>query len=266
MSFDEKAEFAENSLEHFFEVFDRVNLLSVFFDLFNAFGMDRMTDYVFSRDSYEVVTPENGVVDAREISESGRIPVVGLGPRELIKLKIEPHPLQAAEPLPLIAQQEAADRLGGDVTAMTYSVYGIDDVGDQKILYRGSPLLIFNYLPKLKKFGRTCPTIVAHEITHVAQILSYIPHSFGTEETYKLQMSEAYLARELEACGVQVAMANNGLLDDEPLKLFDVAKKVDELRRKIQGDSFLATVMIAHAMRDDAETRRFLLPLLRGPS
>lgn len=259
----QRLKFTENSLDNFFEFYERPEISEPIVGLFEKFGLSDLVPITFNRENYVAVSPHKGELDVSEIADLGRFPVATLLPNETINIHTQRHPLQSQEVPDGVTEHAASTSPGSAAVASLYAPPIIEDRDGQMILHRGGPLIAFNRLPEIRQLGRTCSSVVLHELTHLAQLLNYQPRSFGTNSTYRLRIAKATLKDELQAYAVQDTMWETVFFEDHsPLLSADAATVINSLRRKAQQDSYEPTRKVIHAFRQESTARKILPQIL----
>jgi len=262
MNLHQRLGIVDNSLDHFAEVFERGSLSTDFRHLFEAFGMEDLFEQSFNRETYTAVAPEEGVLDVSHFTEHGGIPVVALIPGEIITVigdVSERHQDTTTEMSVWEgATAEHIEDPDHETAAAIYRPVGIEDDKGTPIMHLGTPLFAINCVAGVMKLGRTCPSVVGHEMVHVGQALQYRPRQIGTKDTFKVQLGEIKLTHELQAYALQAAMDDEVFFADEPVRSLDFALIVDGIRRKVQQDSLELTPALVRALRSHSVARRIL--------
>lgn len=263
LSETQRVKFVENSLDHFFEVVEQDGLSERFHGLFVKFGIDAFFDYTFDRNNYEAVTVHDGKIDAESVIDDGKVPVVMLYPSERVEITTGLHPLQAQPLEASVITQRSVINPGAHTSASLYTPVGTEELPGETIVHRGGPLITYNFYRELQKQGRTCSSVVAHENTHLAQLLANAPRRYPTTTNLHYSIAKDTLVDELQAYSVQSVLWDRVVGRDlEPLVSIEVAKQVDAIRSRVQGDRYEASEAVIRALRANIDGRLILPPAL----
>ena len=261
----QRLRFVDNSLDYFFEVYEKDGYSDAFRGMFEQFGIGDMFDYAFDRDTYRAVAVSDGQIDARSVIDDGKVPVAMLYPSETVDIMTGMHPLQTKPLETSVIKKQAVMNPGEHAGASLYTPVGVEELPDRRVIHRGGPLIAYNFYPEVKKQGRTCSSVVAHESTHLAQLLAHPPRHYPEQTDFAYGHARDVLIDELQAYAVQAQLWDRVVLkDQEPLSCIDIVTAVNVIRQRLQGDSFDFSKALIRALLAHDTARLILSPTLAG--
>lgn len=256
-------EYAQATLDTFFTVLDEERLVEPYRDMLGRLGLERVTNYVLDRKSYQAASAEEASAPGAWPDLHGTVPVFALEPYDKLMVTHRQHSLQRdVVVFDHRGKRELISNYNGTVAPASVWIDWqpqVSEYGDMRYV-RSAP-----YLALTRYSGRqVCKTVMSHEIVHVAQMLDRPVVPITDAATAAYEFGATMLAEELEAYAVQCELYTAGLRRREwNTNAISAALAVNAVRKRTVGTGYVPTTAAIEGLLANSVTAQIIPNVLR---
>lgn len=259
MSEISEAQFLERSFDNFFSLVETNKLREPFAEFCGKLGYTAVSDYLMDASTYQIMVPTEAALDVATVND--KVAVIALPLGSSIEVTSTSHDFHSDARKERITSPVTTASESAIASIWAYPHVEFNDQMKTVVHTSSQPVFVANTSLHNLKSDLLCPTVIGHEIMHVAQVLVNPIQSFSAAG-YERELAINRLNHEIEAYSYQSQLFDPLLFNIGRVTSIDMAGCVDSLRWAVSRDSYKTSPVFLERARKHEFIQRILPEVL----